>query len=97
MKSGNLQCDDDYTLMRQLNATKYKKDNGRLYISSKEEIKQIVKSSPDRADAWVLISDALTYTHSSLEVKQYEGYRNVIRFDEVRSGQEYGDWRDILE
>ena len=96
MKSGNLQCDDDYTLMRQLNATKYKKDNGRLYISSKEEIKQIVKSSPDRADAWVLIADALTYTHSAKEVKQHEGFRQVFHHDEVLSGQEYGDWGDNL-
>ncbi len=92
MKSGNLQCDDDYTLMRQLNATKYKKDNGRLYISSKEEIKQIVKSSPDRADAWVLISDALTYTHSAQEVKQHEQFRQVVHHDEVLSGEEYGRW-----
>ena len=92
MKSGNLQCDDDYTLMRQLNATKYKKDNGRLYISSKEDIKQIVKSSPDRADAWVLIADALTYTHSRKEVEQHETYRQVIHHDEVRSGEEYGQW-----
>ena len=95
MKSGNLQCDDDYTLMRQLNATKYKKDNGRLYINSKEEIKQIVKTSPDRADAWVLISDALTYTHSVLEVKQHEGYRQVVHHDEVLSGEEYGRWGDL--
>lgn len=96
MKSGNLQCDDDYTLMRQLNATKYKKDNGRLYISSKEEIKQVVKSSPDRADAWVLISDALTYTHSRKEVEQHETYRKTF-YEEVPSGQEYGSWGDQLD
>ena len=96
MKSGNLQCDDDYTLMRQLNATKYKKDNGKLYISSKEEIKQIVKSSPDRADAWVLIADALTYTHSRKEVEQQEGYRKVVQFETVLSGHEYGNWGDEL-
>ena len=97
MKSGSVAVDDDYTLQRQLNATKYKKDNGRIYISPKEEVKEIVKSSPDRADAWVLITDALTYTHSIYEVKQRETFRQVIRHDEVMSGQEYGDWGDTLQ
>jgi len=97
MKSGNVQVDDDYTLMKQLNATKYKKDNGRIYILSKEEIKEVIGTSPDRADAWVLAVEALKYTHSLREVKQAEGYRNVIQFNEVLSGQEYGDWQDVLE
>lgn len=97
MKSGNLQCDDDYTLMRQLNATKYKKDNGRLYITSKEEVKTQVKSSPDRADAWVLIADALTYTHSRREVEQVNNFRKVMAHDEVLSGEEYGRWGDFIE
>lgn len=97
MKSGNVQIDDDYTLMKQLNATKYKKDNGRIYISAKEEIKPLIGSSPDRADSWVLAVEGLRYTYSLLEVKQSENYRKVVRFDEVQSGQEYGDWGDILE
>lgn len=92
MKSGNVQIDDDYNLMKQLNATKYKKDNGRIYINSKEEIKQVIGNSPDRADAWVLAVEGLRFTHSVSEVKQSENYRNVIRFDEVRSGDEYGEW-----
>ena len=92
MKSGNVQVDNDYTLMKQLNATKYKKDNGRIYISAKEEIKEVIGTSPDRADSWVLAVEALRFTHSKLEVKQHEGYRQVVRFDEVRSGEEYGDW-----
>lgn len=97
MKSGLAQIDDDYVLMKQLNATKYKKDNGRIYISSKEEIKQLIGSSPDRADAWVLAVEGLKATYSIKEVKQHEGYRNLVLHDEVRSGQEYGDWGDQLE
>jgi hypothetical protein len=97
MKSGNVQIDDDYTLMKQLNATKYKKDNGRIYINSKEEIKEVIGKSPDRADSWVLNVEGLRFTHSVHEVKQAEGYRNVIQYDEVRAGQEYGDWGDQLE
>ena len=97
MKSGNVQVDDDYTLMKQLNATKYKKDNGRIYINSKEEIKKVIGSSPDRADAWVLAVEGLKFTHSMKEVKQHEGYRNVVRFDEVKSGEEHGAWGDFIE
>ena len=97
MKSGNLAMDDDYELQRELNATKYKKDNGRIYITSKEDVKELIKRSPDRADAWVLIADALKYTHSVHEVKQAEQFRNVVAFDDVRSGEEYGSWGDILE
>lgn len=97
MKSGNVQIDDDYTLMKQLNATKYKKDNGRIYINSKEEIKEVIGTSPDRADAWVLLVEGMKFTHSVNEIKQKENYRGVIQFDEVRSGQEYGDWQDQIE
>jgi len=96
MKAGLVQVDDDYTLMKQLNATKYKKDNARIYISSKEEIKPLIGSSPDRADSWVLAVEGLRYTHSLKEVKQQENYRSVVHFDEVRSGEEYGDWGDQL-
>ena len=96
MKSGNVQMEDDYTLMKQLNATKYLKDNGRIYISSKEEIKKLIGSSPDRADAWVLMVEAMRYTHSRLEVEQREKYRKVKVFDEVLSGEEYGSWGDNL-
>lgn len=96
MKSGNIGMDDDYTLQKQLNATKYMKDNGRIYITSKEDVKDVVKSSPDRADAWVLITDALKYTHSRKEVEQSEGYRKVI-FHEIPSGEEYGNWGDFIE
>lgn len=97
MKSGSLCMDDDFQLQRQLNATKYKKDNGRLYISSKEEVKDVIKRSPDRSDAWVLIPDALSYTHSKKEVYAVNPYRNFNRFDEVQSGEEYGSWGDKLD
>ena len=97
MRSGSLAMDDDYDLQKQLNATKYKKDNGRIYITSKEEVKKIIKRSPDRADAWVLINDALTFTHSATEVKQAEPFRNLFHHDDVLSGEEYGKWGDILE
>jgi len=98
MKSGNVQVDDDYTLMKQLNATKYKKDNGRIYISSKEEIKKVIGCSPDRADSWVLAVEGLKYTHSIAEVRQHDQYRNINNFDrEVLSGTEYGDWKDFID
>ena len=97
MKSGNVQIDDDYALMKQLNSTKYKKDNGRIYILSKEEIKKAIGTSPDRADAWVLAVEGLKFTHSMQEVRQSENYRKVVRFNEVNSGEEYGSWGDILE
>lgn len=97
MKSGNVQVDDDYTLMKQLNATKYSKDNGRIYILAKEEIKKLIGCSPDRADAWVLNVEGMKYTHSVAEVKQHEQFRQVVRFDEVRPGHEYGDWGDEIE
>lgn len=96
MKSGNVQIDDDYTLMKQLNATKYLKDNGRIYISAKEEIKKLIGSSPDRADSWVLAVEALKYTHSRTEVEQRDKFRVVRHFGEVESGKEYGDWQDDL-
>jgi len=97
MKSGNVQLDDDYTLMKQLNATKYLKDNGRIYISSKEEIKKLIGQSPDRADAWVLAVEGLRFTTSVAEVKSSERFRKVIFRDEVQSGEEYGSWNDVLE
>jgi hypothetical protein len=96
MKSGNVQVDDDYTLMKQLNATKYKKDNGRIYIGSKEEIKPVIGQSPDRADSWVLAVEGLKFTHSTKEVQQSEQYRKVQHFDEVLSGEEYGPWGDFI-
>ncbi len=98
MKSGNVAIDDDYTLMKQLNATKYKKDNGRIYITSKEEVKEAVKTSPDRADAWVLIHDALAFTHSYAEVKAAAPFRNNRSFyiDQTNSGDAYGNWGDKL-
>lgn len=97
MKSGNVQIDDDYTLMKQLNATKYKKDNGRIYINSKEEIKEVIGVSPDRADSWVLAIEGLRFTHSTKEIRQRENYRKVIDYDEVRNGEEYGNWGDCIE
>lgn len=98
MKSGNVGMDDDYTLMKQLNATKYKTDNGRIYITPKEEIKEKVGSSPDRADAWVLSVEGLKYTHSAREVKNAEPYRhNMGIIDSVRSGEEYGSWGDLSD
>ena len=100
MKSGNLQVDDDYILQKQLNATKYKTDNGRIYISSKEEVKEAINphSSPDRADAWVLIPDALSYTHSFEEIKRVDGNRRIGGYgrEEVYSGDVYGDWGDTI-
>lgn len=92
LKSGNVQMDDDHSLMVQLNATRYKKDNGRIYINSKEEIKDVIKRSPDRADAWVLAVEGLNYTHSYKEVQQANPFRNQMRTEEIMSGDEYGDW-----
>ena len=94
MKSGNLALDDDYELQRELNATKYKKDNGRIFITSKEDVKAVIKRSPDRADAWVLIPDALSYTHSFDEAKATTPYRNNRSnyVNEVQPGDEYGNW-----
>lgn len=97
MLSGNVAMDDDYTLMRQLNATKYKKDNGRMYLPSKEEVAVVVSSSPNRADAWVLIKAALNYTHSRSEVEKVAPFRNrLLVQEEIMSGSEYGDWGDAL-
>ena len=96
MRSGNLQIDDDYTLMKQLNATKYKKKNDRIIIIPKEEIKQIVGGSPDRADAWVLIWQALQATHSRQEVEYKEGYRKRVAFDTKPAHHGYGDWGDVV-
>lgn len=97
MKSGLVQIDDDYTLMKQLNATKYKKDNGRIYINSKEEIKDAIGTSPDRADSWVLQAEGLKYTHSFAEVKQAAPFRNNRAgfYEEIQSGEEYGSWGDF--
>ena len=92
MKSGNVQIDDDYTLMKQLNATKYSKDNGRIYINSKEDIKEAIGTSPDRADAWVLMVEGMKFTHSAAEVKQHENFRQVVFHNEVQNGEEYGSW-----
>lgn len=98
MKSGNVAMDDDNSLMVQLNATKYMKDNGRLFISSKEDIKKIIKRSPDRADAWVLSVEGLNYTHSFGEVKQAAPFRKQFQIqEEVRNGEEYGNWGDSIE
>jgi len=97
MKSGNVAIDDDYTLMRQLNAHKYKKDNGRMWVTPKEEVKDAVGSSPDRADSWVLNIEGLSYTHSRFEVEQQERVRKVMHYEEVPSGEEYGRWGDVLE
>lgn len=97
MKSGNVGMDDDYTLMKQLNATKYKTDNGRIYVTPKEEIKEKVGSSPDRADAWVLAVEGLRYTHSAAEARLQTPYRNNFNDrEEVLSDQVYGDWGDTL-
>ena len=96
MKSGNVGMDDDYTLMKQLNATKYKTDNGRIYVTPKEEIKEKVGSSPDRADAWVLSVEGLRYTHSAAEVRAQAPFRNNFTMNEVRSDEVYGDWGDVL-
>lgn len=99
MKSGNLAMDDDYELQRELNATKYKKDNGRIYITSKEDVKAVIKRSPDRSDAWVLIPDALSYTHSFDEVKAAAPFRNNRSFyvDEIMPDETYGNWGDKLD
>ena len=97
MKSGNVQVDDDYTLMKQLNATKYLTDNGRIYITPKEDIKKMIGISPDRADAWVLAVDGLRYTHSLVEVKQAENYRFLTTRESVEADEVYGNWGDVLE
>lgn len=96
MASGNVQVDDDHTLLIQLNATKYTTKDGRIILIPKEDIKLAVGSSPDRADAWVLAVEGLKYTSSRGEVEQKERYRRRLEPMTVVSGQEYGDWGDFL-
>lgn len=96
MKSGNVQMDDDYKLMKQLNAHKYKKDNSRIYIISSEEVKETLGESPDRAVGWVLNVEGLKFTHSRREVETVQPFRKHYH-DEVRSGDEYGDWGLTLD
>jgi phage terminase large subunit len=96
MASGNVQVDDDHTLLTQLNATKYTTKDGRIILIPKEDIKVAVGSSPDRADAWVLAVEGLKYTHSRIEVEQRDRMRQRREPLTVMSGQEYGDWGDIL-
>jgi len=96
MASGNVQVDDDHTLIMQLNATKYTTKDGRIILIPKEEIKKLVGGSPDRADAWSLMVEGLKYTHSRYEVEQRERVRRVREPLMVESGKEYGDWGDII-
>ncbi len=93
--SGNLQVDDDYKLMKQLNATHYLTKNGKLIIEPKEKIKERCGSSPDRADAWVLLVQALKLTHSRREIEYQQTYRKRENYDTVMIGEEYGSWGDI--
>jgi hypothetical protein len=93
MKSGNLQVDDDYTLMKQLSATHYKSKNGRIIIDPKEDIKKRLNGdSPDRADAWALIAEGMKYTHSRKEVEAQNTFRKRENYDIVTMGAEYGEW-----
>ncbi len=94
MRSGNLQVDDDYALMKQLSATKFKKKNGRIIIIPKEEIKIVAGESPNEADAWALIPEAMKLTHSRREVEYQNVYRKRKNHEYVVSGSEYGDWQD---
>jgi len=94
MKSGNLQVDDDYTLMKQLNATHYETKNDRMIIIPKERIKEIVGESPNEADAWALIPEALKLTHSRREVEYQETFRKRQEHVLVGVGEEYGGWED---
>lgn len=96
LKSGNVKMDEDQKLMRQLNATKYLTKNGRIQILLKEEIKELLGTSPDRADAFVMAVWALRFTYSYQEVKQAAPFRGKFDEDEVLSGTEYGDWGDVL-
>jgi hypothetical protein len=97
IKGGLVQVDDDHTLMTQLNATHYTTKDGRLILEPKEKIREAVGGSPDRADAWVLMAWGLQFTHSRREIEAQERMRVRRNYDDVESGQEYGDWRDILE
>jgi len=98
MSSGNVQVDDDHTLLIQLNATKRDTKDGRIILYPKEKIKEAIGSSPDRADAWVLSVEGLKYTHSAREAYGQEGFGRQQRYqrEEVRSGTEYGDWGDTF-
>lgn len=100
VKSGNVQVDDDYVLQKQLNAHKYKTDNGRIYITPKEEIKdsKALGQSPDRADAWFLAVEGLRYTHSAAEARQTTPWRNNFStVSEVASDEVYGNWGDKID
>lgn len=94
LKTGNLGIDDDFILMKQLSATKFEKKNGRIIIIRKEIIKEVCGSSPDRADAWVLIPQALKLTHSRREVEYSQAYRKAFSFADTPNYCSYGDWGD---
>lgn len=94
MKAGNLQVDDDYVLKKQLSATKYEKKNGRIILIRKEDIRKVCGSSPDRADAWMLIAYALKFTHSRREVEYRQKYRQSFTEEERAPNSAYGDWGD---
>lgn len=96
MRSGALEVDDDHDLMKQLSATKYKTKNGRKILIPKEEIKQVCGSSPDEADAWVLIPQALKLTHSRREVEYKQNFRMRRDLEYTPSGNAYGDWGDSV-
>ena len=95
MKSGNLQVDDDYALMKQLNATHYETKNDRMIIIPKEKIKEIVGESPNEADAWALIPEAMKLTHSRREVEAQNTFRKRQERELVGVGEEYGSWGDL--
>lgn len=93
LKSGNVQLPDDYKLHQQLNATKYKKKDGRIILIPKEDIKDNLRQSPDRADAFSMLIYGQKYTWSAEEIKTRENFRSLIMEDqEVEMGAEYGEW-----
>lgn len=94
LKSGNVQLPDDYKLHQQLNATRYKKKDGRLLLIPKEEIKEVLRQSPDRADAFSMLIYGGRYTWSPSEIKRVEQYRSLLtdNLEAVSMGDEYGSW-----
>lgn len=94
LKSGNIRLPDDYKLHQQLNATRYKKKDGRIILIPKEDIKAQLRQSPDRGDAFSMMIYGSRFTWSQTEIKTREDFRQPFTFDmeEVPMGSEYGDW-----
>ena len=97
LKTGQIEIEDDYTLQKQLSATKYIKKNGRIIAIPKEEIKGTCGTSPDRADAWAMIPAALKLTYSVTETSYRQKYRLQTEDGLEDNYSNYGSWGDMVD